>query len=78
MSVVKPVVDHADDHARARVGVPGTGHIGVLAGDAVGLAGVLEVPLVVEVGVVGDGPRILLLQHEWRERLNLSCLQRFL
>ena len=67
MSVVKPVVDHADDHARARVVVPSTGHIGVLARDAVGLASVLEVPLVVEVEVIGGEPRSLLLLHEWRE-----------
>ena len=67
MSVVKPVVDHADDHARARVVIPSIGHIGVLARYAVGLASVLEVPLVVEVEVIGGEPRILLLLHEWRE-----------
>ena len=67
VSVVKSVVDHADDHTRASVVVPSTGHIGILSRDAVGLAGVRKVPLVIEVGVIRGGPRILLLLYEWRE-----------
>ena len=53
MQVLKTIVHNANDHARAEIRIPDTNKVGIDAGSSARLAGVLQVPLIAEEGIVG-------------------------
>ena len=53
MRVLYTIINHTDDNPRTIVGVPDTRYIGILSRFPVGLPRVVEMPLVIEVLVIG-------------------------
>ena len=52
--MIHTVVNHADNDSRAVVRLPNSGYVCVLSSRATALSRVVEVPLVIEVRVVGE------------------------